>query len=170
MTVYRPPSHSQRSTAVSQSADQENGVLGFLNGTAADIHGRKFDDVIAFSDEQIEHTHNFIQWLFPLSEPSLSVPGSPCLSDADVTAIRNSRAAIENLIKAADWFFDFLVRNQHWVKNYDHNHLRITRVIKSLRLLVGDENAHQFQEEVTKVVGDRISTIDPKARQFWKMA
>ncbi len=51
---------------MSQSADQENGVLGFLNGTAADIHGRTFDDVLAFSDEQIERTHNFIQWLFPL--------------------------------------------------------------------------------------------------------
>ena len=50
-----------------------------------------FDDVMAFSDEQIEHTHNFIQWLFPLPAPSLSVPGSPCLSDADVSAIKNSR-------------------------------------------------------------------------------
>ena len=115
---------------MSQSADQESGALGFLNGTAADIHGRTIDYVMAFSDEQIEHTHDFIQWLFPLTEPSLSVPGSPCLSDADVTAIKDSRAAVANLNIAADWFLDFLVRNQHWIKPYDHNDLRITRAIK----------------------------------------
>ena len=153
-----------------QSADQENGVLGFPNGTGADIYGRTFDDVMAFSDEQIERTHNFIQWLFPLTEPSRAVPGSPCLSDADITALRDISAAVANLNMAADWFLDFLVRNQHWIKPYDHNHLRITRVIKSLRLLVGDENAHHFKEEVNKLAGKRIWTIDPKARQFWKMA
>ena len=92
---------------MSQSADQENGVLGFLNGMAADIHGRTFDDVMAFSDEQIERTHNFIQWLFPLPEPSLSVPGSPCLSGANITALRDSSAAVANLNIAADWFLDF---------------------------------------------------------------
>lgn len=150
------------------SADQENGVLGFLNGTAADIHGRTFDDVMAFSDEQIEHTHNFIQWLFPLPAPSLSVPGSPCLSDADVSAIKNSRAAEENLQVAADWFFDFLVRNQHWIKTYDHNHLRITRVIRSLRLLLGDKAAERFRASIIGLVGNEIRLIDVKAIKFWQ--
>ena len=130
---------------MSQSADQENGVLSFLNGAAADIHGRTFDDVMAFSDEKIERTHNFIQWLFPLCEPSLSVPGSTYISAADVTAIKDSRAAVANLNRAADWFLDFLVRNQHWIKPYSHNHLRITRVIKSLRLLVGEVKTELFK-------------------------
>ena len=155
---------------MSPFADQENGVLGFLNGTAADIHGRTFDYVMAFSDEQIEHTHNFIQWLFPLSEPSLSVPGSPCLSDADVTAIKDSRAAVDNLNAAAEWFFNFLVRNQHWIKPYDHNHLRITRAIKSLRLLSGDKAAERFRASVIKLAGDRIELIGVRAKQFWENA
>ncbi len=152
---------------MSQSADQDNAILGFLNGTAADIHGRTFDDVMGFSDEQIEHTHNFIQWLFPLPKPSLSVPGSPCISDAEITSIKDSSAAVANLNIAADWFFDFLVRNEHWIKAYDHNHLRITRVIKSLRLLSGDEAADQFKTVVFGIAGDRIELINVKAMHFW---
>ncbi len=155
---------------MSQSADQENAVLGFLNGTAADIHGRTFEDVMVFSDEQIEHTHNFIQWLFPLPEPSLSVPGSPYLSDADITAIKDNSAAVANLNIAADWFLNFLVRNQHWIKPFDHNHLRITRVIKSLRLIAGDETAAWFKAEVIRVVGEAKETIGARARHFWENA
>lgn len=155
---------------MSQSADQENGVLGFLNGTAADIHGRTFDDVLAFSDEQIERTHNFIQWLFPLPEPSLSVPGSPCLTDAEIITIKDSGAAVTNLKRAADWFVDFLVRNQHWIKPYDHNHLRITRAIKSLRLLSGDEAAASFKASIFGLADERIELIDLKARHFWEDA
>ena len=155
---------------VSQSADQENGVLGFLNGMAADIHGRTFDDVMAFSDEQIERTHNFIQWLFPLLEPSLSVPGSPCLSDDKITSIKDSRAAVDNLKMAAHWFFDFLVRNQHWIKPHDHNHLRITRVIKSLRLLLGDEAAASFKASIITLADERVELIDLKARHLWEDA
>ena len=152
------------------SADQENGVLGFLNGTAADIHGRTFDDVMAFSDEQIEHTHNFIQWLFPLPEPSLSVPGSPCISDAEITSIKDSRAAVANLNMAADWYLNFLARNQHWIKAYDHNHLRITRVIKSLRLLLGDEAADQFKAAASKLSGEGLNLISERTMQFWEKA
>ena len=155
---------------MSQSADQENVVLGFLNGTAADIYGRTFEDVMAFSDEQIERTHNFVQWLFPLPEPSLSVPGSPCLSDAEINTIKDSGAAVANLNMAADWFLDFLVRNEHWIKAYDHNHLRITRVIKSLRLLSGDEAAEWFKASVIRSAGDGIVTISVKARRFWEDA
>ena len=153
-----------------QSADQENTVLGFLNGTAADIHGRTFDDVMAFSDEQIERTHNFIQWLFPLIEPSLSVPGSPYLSDAEITAIKDSSAAVANLNIAAYWFLDFLARNQHWIKPYDHNHLRITRAIKSLRLLSGNEAADRFKAAVIGLAGDGIELVNGRARQFWEGA
>jgi hypothetical protein len=31
----------------------------------------------------------------------------------------------------------FYPGNDHWLVAYDHNHLRITRIIQSLRLLVG---------------------------------
>ena len=155
---------------MSQSADQENTVLGFLNGTVADIHGRTFDDVMAFSDEQIERTHNFIQWLFPLTEPSLSVPGSPCLSDAGITTIKDSGAAVANLNIAADWFLDFLARNQHWIKPYDHNHLRITRAINSLRLLSGNEAADQFKAAVIRLASDGIELVNGRTRQFWEGA
>ena len=104
------------------------------------------------------------------NEPSLSVPGSPCLSDDDVIAIGRSKVAVKNLVQASGWFFKFLVRNRHWIEAYDYNHLRVTRVIKSLRLLSGDKVADRFKASVIKATGDSMELIDVKARQFWEDA
>ena len=54
-------------------------LLGFLEGYDADARGRKLHEIWEFSDNQIESTHDFIQWLFPLTEPSQSQPDAPVL-------------------------------------------------------------------------------------------
>ena len=86
-------------------------ILKFLEGETEDIHGRTILDIWAFNDAQIEREHNFIQWLFPTSIPSVSVPGSPVLSASEIREIRESETAIDNLHKSADWYFEFLERN-----------------------------------------------------------
>ena len=50
---------------------------------------------------------------------------------------------------------------------YDHNHLRITRVIKSLRLLVSDEVADQFKSAILDLLGGYISVIGERSRGYW---
>ena len=85
----------------------------------------------------------------------------------DIDEIKESSLAQGNLAKSASWFLGFLKRNQHWVTKYDHNHLRITRVIKSLRLLTSDKAADEFKDKVFGYLGDEVNLIDPKARSFW---
>ena len=119
-------------------------IVGFLEGKTPDHRGRTLTMVLAFSDERAEQAHDCIQWLFPLDEPSGSVHGAPVLSDLDIDEIKRSPAAQANLIKASEWFFQFLNRNQRWIATHDHNQLRITRVIKSLRLVVGRKEAEKF--------------------------
>jgi hypothetical protein len=51
----------------------------------------------------------------------------------------------------------FLERNNHWIMNYNHTHLRITRVIKSLRLLASDEAADEFGDKVLALAGDNLN-------------
>ena len=145
-------------------------LVNFLNGTGPDHQGRYLGDIWDFDDKAIEQTHDFIQWMFPLTEKSMSVPGVPVLSTNDIKAICTSEVARSNLEKSAQWYLGFLQRNDHWIKSYDHNHLRITRVIKSVRLLTGNLIADAAKDKIFTILGERISIIQPKAVIFWKLA
>ena len=74
-----------------------------------------------------------VVWLSALPEPSRAQAQSPI--PAEITAIRESSAAQENLKKAVELMSGFYQRNDHWLQYHDHNHLRITR---SLGLLQGE--------------------------------
>ena len=143
-------------------------IVGFLEGKAPDHRGRILAMLLQQTDHQAEMTHDYIQWLFPLDEPSRSVNGAPVLTELDIDEIRQSSLAQANFAKSARWFRGFLKRNDHWITKYNHNHLRITRVIKSLRLLASDVAADEFRDKVLALAGDRLNLVDQKARGFWR--
>ena len=147
-----------------------NSVLGFLCNQDRNVSGWLLTDIWKFNDTQIENTHTFVQWVFPTDEPSRATPGSPVLTEEQITEIRNSEQAKQNLKKSADWYFNFLRRNNFWRKPHDHNHLRITRVIKSLRLLCGDDEADYFKEQFWQLLGTDISQIPSKTIDYWEDA
>ena len=142
-------------------------LVDFLSGTGPDHQGRYLRDIWDFDDKAIEQTHDFIQWMFPLTEKSMSVPGVPTLSAENIEAIRTSEVARSNLEKSAQWYLGFLQRNDHWIKAYDHNHLRITRAIKSARLLTGHKMADQIKKELNFLLGHKVDTISEKTKDYW---
>ena len=141
-------------------------IVGFLEGKTPDRRGRILAMLLQQTDHQAEATHDYIQWMFPLDEPSRSVNGAPVLTDLDIDEIRQSSLAQANLVKSARWFLGFLERNNLWVTKYNHNHLRITRVIKSLRLLASDEAADEFRDKMLPLAGDRLNLVDQKTGGF----
>ncbi|MDB2324564.1 opioid growth factor receptor-related protein [Alphaproteobacteria bacterium] len=145
-------------------------LCSFLTGHETNSSGWLLSHVWKFNDTQIENTHTFIQWVFPTDEPSRATPGSPVLDDEQILAIQNSEQAKQNLSKSAEWYFDFLRRNNFWRKPHDHNHLRITRVIKSLRLLCGDDEADYFKEQFWQLLGTDISQIPSRTIEYWEDA
>ena len=145
-------------------------VFHFLEGAIPDGRGRTLSMIMAFDDQTIESTHDFIQWIFPLDEPSRSHPGAPVLDLFEIEEIKSSEVAQANLMQSADWYFGFLQRHDHWIRQYDHNHLRITRVIKSLRLLVSDEVADRYKATLLNHIGDRISKISGRSCEYWSVA
>lgn len=56
--------------------------LDFYLGTGTDHRGRTLWQIVQKSDAWIEETHDYIQWLFPLSEPSQFNPHAPILTEA----------------------------------------------------------------------------------------
>lgn len=143
-------------------------IVAFLGGDGRDGSGRRFEDVLAFDDAAIDGHHDFIQWLFPLAEPSRMVAGAPVLDAGAIAALKASPLAQERLRRAAAWMLAFYARSPVWRRPSDHNHLRITRIIKSLRLLAGDDTADAFKGEVTRLAAGL--PIPAGTRAYWTAA
>lgn len=85
-------------------------LVNFLNGTGRDHQGRYLRDIWDFDDNSIESIHDFMQWIFPLIEESISVLGTPTLSADDIKAIYSSDGARSNPQKSARWYLGFFRR------------------------------------------------------------
>lgn len=145
-------------------------ITAFLEGEGPDACGRTLFDVLALNNAALEHNHDFIQWLFPLREPSRAVPDAPVLSDADVEAIRDSGMAQIALAAATDRMDAFYAATHDWLMPNDHNHRRITRIIRSLRLLCGDEQADAFRAAILSRVEATRAPVSARSRGYWQTA
>lgn len=150
------------------SGDTRSPIVRFLAEDGFDAAGRSFEEVLAFDDRAIEARHDFIQWLFPLDEPSQAVPSSPVLTPAEIALLQASAPAQRRLGEATARMLRFYRMTGRWRQSFDHNHLRITRIIKSLRLLSGDATADAFKAAILdEATGTAISVT---ALRFWEEA
>lgn len=150
--------------------DDGGRVLAFLEGEGVDGRGRTLFEVLALDDASLERHHDFIQWLFPLDEPSAAVPDAPVLDAAAVVAVRASTLAQCALAAATDRMDRFYRRTDQWLRPNDHNHLRITRIIRSLRLLSGDAAADAFRDAIQWRVEATRAPVSARSRGYWLTA
>ena len=80
------------------------------------------------------------------------------------------RAVRRTLRAAAARMRNFYARTRHWLVPADHNHLRITRIIKSLRFLAGDAEADAFKTMILDTVGFSGANISARSMGFWASA
>jgi hypothetical protein len=55
-------------------------LVDLYRGRAVDTEGRSLKDVLSWPDDELEVVHDFVQWLFPLPEPSRFNPDAPLLT------------------------------------------------------------------------------------------
>lgn len=105
----------------------------------------------------LEKEHDYIQWLFPLREPSGAVPDSPVLDAAAIATFQarpDLRSALRRSLDRMLAFYGLIWQNERivpgdsfdkrsriWLTPVNHNYLRLTRIITSLRLLGDDAGA-----------------------------
>jgi hypothetical protein len=146
----------------------EGKLILFLQGIGPDGQGRLHADILNFSDEDLEEVHDYIQWLFPLREKSMAVPGSPVLeSEESVQLLQVDIHVKENMRKALHRMKRFYGDNDHWLEQGDHNHLRITRILKSLSLLGSRESAIDFHSFIMKRV-EAVQPVTVESLEFWR--
>lgn len=129
-----------------------------------------------------------IQILFPLPEGSPFNWQAPVINKAAFDAFR-ARADLRQSFERGFWrimaFYGFeqegtgidLKRSsdhkhqfRNWVVRMDHNHLRITRVIRALRILGLEKHADAYYEAIQKVNVDFPNRIGERSLMYWKRA
>jgi hypothetical protein len=160
-------------------------LVEFYRGTGEDSEGRKLADLWAFSDDEMEFHHDFVQWMFPLEEPSRFNFRAPTLSEEDLRAFRDEPELRANLERSFDRFLaflglerregrvvpaaDFEAKREVFLAP-DHNWLRITRVLKSLRLLGLEGPSRALYDGLLDLMKDGRAQITAETRRFWRDA
>jgi hypothetical protein len=57
-----------------------------------------------------------------------------------------------------------------WLMPNEHNHRRITRIIRSLRLLQGDEAADCFRDAILARVQETRAPVSARSLGYWATA
>ncbi|KAA8900461.1 opioid growth factor receptor conserved region-domain-containing protein, partial [Sphaerosporella brunnea] len=153
-----------------------------------DSRGRMLTEILAFPDNTLEYLHDWVQWLFPLPETSPFNSGAPVIDFATACAFRRSaalRAELRHSFLRMLAFYGFredregVVRIDalrwyrqaaNWWMSMDHNHLRITRIIRCLRVLGLEKEAEAFFEALRRASGRYGSGPGARSFMFWERA
>ncbi len=150
--------------------------LTFLLGNGKTASGYTFDQLHKWSDDDWENHHDFIQWLFPLNEPSVHNPNGPVLDAEAYDTIKNTPNLLNAIRSNYDRFLSYagVQRTDDGLefKNYskefwevpNHNWLRITRVLKSLNLCGLSDCSQEFWNFLQKL------PIKGSTMAYWELA
>lgn len=138
----------------------------FHEANAPLANGHRRDTLLLLTDDEFESNHGFIQWAFPTPEASQQITNAPVLDLQSAIWLAENDAFISFLEKMTVRFLEFLSTKTHWRRSYDHNHLRISRAIHSLRILHSWELAVWFHQQVINLAGSEFELMT-KPAQHW---
>jgi hypothetical protein len=142
-------------------------LISFYAGVGTDHAGRKLDDILAWNDGDLEHVHDYIQWLFPNRQRSQFNSSAPLLTDDDVKHFRKAPDLLGGFYRAYERmckFYKIAIGPPYWWDDlrYAHNWLRMTRIMLSLREFGMDEELSRFHEAISKA-----QLPDQRTRAYW---
>lgn len=136
-------------------------LIEFYCANGPDSEGRTLEDILSFSFSEMAGCCDYIQWLFPLQEPSNFNPDAPPFTDDDVTLFKANPVIQINLLRSFDKFLGYIGlelqegiqkaanfdEQKHIVfAGFNHNHLRVTRVLNCMAMCGHKEKAQQLLE------------------------
>jgi hypothetical protein len=167
-------------------------LVAFYRGDVVDHRGRTLSDIHEFDFHELEFNHDYIQWLFPLPEPSGANPSAPLLSKDDVARFQADESLRKRLLQSFELmlsFFglklaaaaasgpvsvgranDFHERSQVWLHSGNHNFLRISRILRSLTLLGCSQYAFAFLECLEDIFAGNPGAIGNATLGYWRRA
>ncbi len=160
-------------------------ICNFYSGYHPDIDGRYLFQIQDEDDDWLEFDHSWVQWLFPLKEPSNFNPDAPLLTDEEISLFKQSETLQANLSYSFHRFLRFLGLNTDGQKVYkaenfedrarycwnqiNHNWLRITRCLTSLKLL-GREDLAQRLYNFLLELHETENLVSENSFAYWTKA
>jgi hypothetical protein len=168
------------------SPSEANPLVGFYRGGALDDRGRTLVEILAWDDERLEDVHDFIQWLFPLPERSGANPQAPVL-DRETIETFHATPAMQKLLRRAfermlrfyglrwngnsvERAENFRERTQSWLWPGNHNHLRLTRILRSTLLLGLESESKALFQALNGIYREFPERISSRTHAFWSDA
>lgn len=162
-------------------------LIAFYRDGARDDRGRTLSEILAWDDERLEDVHDFIQWLFPLPERSGANPGAPTLDSATIEMFHATPAMRDRLHQALErmlrfyglvWVSsaaggnverlpDFRERAQDWLWPMNHNHLRLTRILRSTLLLGLEAESKALFHALNAICREYPDRVAGRTHAFW---
>jgi hypothetical protein len=158
-------------------------LTDFYSGRAPDTEGRWIQDIWDWSDDDLEVVHDYIQWLFPLKEPSQFNADAPLLTDDDIAEFQRDLVLRGNLYTSFNRILAFLGLQMtvikvteapnFWKREKDvwsypnHNWLRVTRILRSLSLLGFADQALALFRWLDATYSSRRYPITAETFAYW---
>lgn len=161
-------------------------LIEFFVSNGMDDRGRVLLQIVSHSDEWLERTHDYIQWLFPLAEKSGANPTAPLICINLVSLFSFNAVAQKNMLLGLDRMLSFYglqrngktiskgenwsIRKDNWFDHPTHNDLRITRMLKSMSILGFGEYAQALLDELLRLSNEPDCGFSEDAIRYWKAA
>ncbi|KAK6423431.1 hypothetical protein LTR95_016531 [Oleoguttula sp. CCFEE 5521] len=154
-----------------------------------DPQSRTLSQILAWPDSRLEWSHDFIQLLFPLPENS-AFASAPVVTQQVAEAFAASDELRGELRKAFERMMGFYglevgvsstgttvvtatekihTSSSNWLSSFNHNHLRITRIIRSLRVLGCCGEAAAFWKFLQES-DDVKKAVSARSLMYWERA
>lgn len=163
-----------------------NPLAGFYRDGARDDAGRTLAEIVAWPDDRLEDVHDFIQWMFPLPERSGANPAAPVLDAETIRTFHATpemrerlRQSLERMLRfyglrwtgeAVERGTNFAERAENWLWTMNHNHLRLTRIIRSLRVLGLEAESAALYRALDAIYREFPKRITERTHAFWRDA
>ncbi len=165
---------------------QPDRLIAFYRDGARDDEGRTQAEIVAWDDQRLEAVHDFIQWLFPLPERSGANPAAPVLTAETIAAFHATPAMRERLRESWERMLrfygliwngtsveraaNFRERAENWLWPGNHNHLRLTRILRSTLLLGLEAESAALFRALNAIFREYPSRISSRTHAFWNDA
>jgi Opioid growth factor receptor (OGFr) conserved region len=168
-------------------------LLDFYSGVGTDDRGHYLKEMLQWLDAQLEEVHDYIQWMFPLAERSGFNIHAPILTVSEISEFRSNPELRKNLkasfVRILGFYglilsgsrplivkraLHFGEASRNWITPGNHNHLRITRILKSLLTLGLEEEALAFYDCLDDIYRAESAKLNPGISEatlsFWQRA
>ncbi len=166
-------------------------IVAFYLSQRPDSCGRMIEDIWAWDYQKLESTHDYIQWLFPLKQKSRFNANAPVLNNEVIQAFTTNEQLRIRLVKSLKVMLSFYglqcfeqgntdieitksdkyeSRKPDWISIGNHNYLRLTRILTSLRILGLSNYAQVLFKCLDQIYKQESRSIGSKTYAFWKSA